>query len=160
MFGQNPTPRGLDFSFFNCDKMKKVYFCDYYENNNTMTTGNKPLILVVDDISTNNILIKAILRGFEYEVISAQSGTEALEIAERNHPDLILLDIMMPVMDGYEVLARLRANEKTKDIKVVMLSALADSEDIQNAMNLGADGYLTKPVVSAALLETLDKYFK
>ena len=99
-----------------------------------MTTGNKPLILVVDDISTNNILIKAILRGSQYEVITAQSGTEALGIAEEKHPDLILLDIMMPAMDGYEVLARLRAGEKTKDIKVVMLSALADGEDIQNAM--------------------------
>ena len=140
--------------------MKKGYFCDYYSNNNTMTTGNKPLILVVDDISTNNILIKAILRGSQYEVITAQSGTEALGIAEEKHPDLILLDIMMPAMDGYEVLARLRAGEKTKDIKVVMLSALADGEDIQNAMNLGADGYLTKPVVSASLYETLDKFFK
>lgn len=123
-----------------------------------MNSKNQPVVLVVDDITTNITLIKALLRGKNYEVLVAQSGTQALEIAQQQHPDLILLDIMMPVMDGYEVLARLRSDEKTKDIRVVILSALANESDIKNAMDLGADAYLTKPVIARKLYETLEKY--
>ena len=106
-----------------------------------MNSNNQPVILVVDDIVTNIVLIQAFLRGRNYEVLSAQSGVQALQIASENHPDIVILDIMMPEMDGYEVLARLRAGEDTKDIKVVMLSALAKESDIRNAMDLGADRF-------------------
>ena len=101
--------------------------------------------------------MKNLLRVRNYEVLLAQSGIEALRIAEERKPDVILLDIMMPVMDGYEVLARLRSNEATKDIKVVMVSALGGKIDIKNAMDLGADGYITKPVVVQKLYDLLDK---
>lgn len=123
-----------------------------------MNSNNQPVILVVDDISTNNILMKNLLRVRNYEVLLAQSGIEALRIAEERKPDVILLDIMMPVMDGYEVLARLRSNEATKDIKVVMVSALGGKIDIKNAIALGADGYITKPVVVQKLYDLLDKF--
>lgn len=123
-----------------------------------MNSNNQPVILVVDDISTNNILMKNLLRVRNYEVLLAQSGIEALRIAEERKPDVILLDIMMPVMDGYEVLARLRSNEATKDIKVVMVSALGGKIDIKNAIDLGADGYITKPVVVQKLYDLLDKF--
>ena len=121
---------------------------------------NKPVILVVDDISTNLILVQALLRGKDYEVITAQSGIHALAIAEERKPDLILLDIMMPEMDGYEVLARLRSNENTKDIKVVIISALANDADIRNAMNLGADAYLPKPIFAKKLYEVIEQFVK
>lgn len=127
-------------------------------NKVTMNSNNQPVILVVDDISTNNILMKNLLRVRNYEVLLAQSGIEALRIAEERKPDVILLDIMMPVMDGYEVLARLRSNEATKDIKVVMVSALGGKIDIKNAIALGADGYITKPVVVQKLYDLLDKF--
>ena len=123
-----------------------------------MNSNNQPVILVVDDIPTNNILMKNLLRVRNYEVLLAQSGSEALRIAEERKPDVILLDIMMPVMDGYEVLARLRSNDTTKDIKVVMVSALGGKIDIKNAMDLGADGYITKPVVVQKLYDLLDKF--
>ena len=123
-----------------------------------MNSNNQPVILVVDDIPTNNILMKNLLRVRNYEVLLAQSGIEALRIAEERKPDVILLDIMMPVMDGYEVLARLRSNDTTKDIKVVMVSALGGKIDIENAMDLGADGYITKPVVVQKLYDLLDKF--
>lgn len=123
-----------------------------------MNSKKQPVVLVVDDIATNITLIKALLKGKNYEVLVAQSGTQALEIAQQKHPDLILLDIMMPVMDGYEVLARLRSDENTKDIKIVILSALANERDIKNAMDLGADAYLTKPVIAQKLYETLEKF--
>ena len=123
-----------------------------------MNSNNQPVILVVDDIPTNNILMKNLLRVRNYEVLLAQSGIEALRIAEERKPDVILLDIMLPVMDGYEVLARLRSNDTTKDIKVVMVSALGGKIDIKNAMDLGADGYITKPVVVQKLYDLLDKF--
>ena len=122
-----------------------------------MNSNNQPVILVVDDIVTNIVLIQAFLMGRNYEVLSAQSGVQALQIASENHPDIVILDIMMPEMDGYEVLARLRAGEDTKDIKVVMLSALAKESDIRNAMDLGADGFLTKPILANKLYEALEK---
>lgn len=122
-----------------------------------MNSNNQPVILIVDDIVTNIVLIQAFLRGRNYEVLSAQSGVQALQIASENHPDIVILDIMMPEMDGYEVLARLRAGEDTKDIKVVMLSALAKESDIRNAMDLGADGFLTKPILANKLYEALEK---
>lgn len=130
------------------------------QNNQEMNSLNQPVILVVDDIATNVTFMKALLRGKNYEVMEAYSGKEALQIAAERVPDVIILDIMMPVMDGYEVLARLRANETTKNIKVVMLSALSDSKDIKNAMDLGADEYLTKPVFAKKLYQVLDKYTK
>ena len=122
-----------------------------------MNTENQPVILVVDDITTNIILIQRMLLRRNYCVLVAQSGTEALKIAEEKKPDLILLDIMMPVMDGYEVLARLRSNEATRDIKVVMVSALGGKLDIKNAMEIGADAYLTKPLVVQKLYDVLDE---
>ncbi|MBS7317050.1 MAG: response regulator [Bacteroidales bacterium] len=123
-----------------------------------MNSNNQPVILVLDDIPTNIVLVKALLKNKNYEVISAKTGTEALALAEERQPDVILLDIMMPVMDGYEVLARLRSNEKTKDLKVIMLSALASEEDITKSVELGADGYLTKPLVARKLYEELEKF--
>ena len=122
-----------------------------------MNTENQPVILVVDDITTNIILMQRMLLRRNYCVLVAQSGTEALKIAEEKEPDLILLDIMMPVMDGYEVLARLRSNEATRDIKVVMVSALGGKLDIKNAMEIGADAYLTKPLVVQKLYDVLDE---
>lgn len=122
-----------------------------------MNSPNQPVILVVDDIATNIALVKAMLRNKNYEVISAQSGAQALKIAGEKRPDIIILDIMMPGMDGYEVLARLRSNVETKDIKVVMLSAISKEEDIQKAMELGADDYITKPIVVKKLHDALDK---
>ena len=123
-----------------------------------MNSNNQPVILVLDDIPTNIVLVKALLKNKNYEVISAKTGTEALALAEERQPDVILLDIMMPVMDGYEVLARLRSNEKTKDLKVIMLSALASEEDITKSVELGANGYLTKPLVARKLYEELEKF--
>lgn len=133
-------------------------FARKQQHNQAMNSLNQPVILVVDDIATNVTFMKALLKGKNYEVIDAYSGKEALQLAEERVPDVIILDIMMPVMDGYEVLARLRANEATKHIKVVMLSALSDSKDIKNAMDLGADEYLTKPVFAKKLYQVLDKY--
>ncbi len=103
-------------------------------------------ILIVDDEEKNIKLIKGILKSEQYQVFGALSGEEALTMLPDICPDLILLDIMMPGMDGFEVCRRLKKDEKTKMIPIVMVTALDEKEHSVQAMNVGADDFLTKPV--------------
>ncbi len=102
-------------------------------------------ILAVDDIATNIMLLKAILNRAKYKTITASGGIEALEKVESENPDLILLDIMMPDIDGYEVLRRLKANPAHEDIPVIILTALQNPEDIVKGFKVGASDYVSKP---------------
>jgi len=120
-----------------------------------MNADNQMVILVVDDIAININLIKALLRKYPYEIIAATSGEQALQIAEERQPDLILLDIMMPDMDGHKVLSRLKANPKTQHIKVAMQTAVADEFSMSKAKELGAVGYISKPIMLDKLLEVI-----
>jgi two-component system, cell cycle response regulator len=109
-------------------------------------------ILVVDDILPNVKLLEAKLSAEYYEVITASSGFEALELAQSHNPDLILLDIMMPGMDGFEACTKLKANPKTQHIPVVMVTALDQPEDKLKGLLSGADDFLTKPVEDLPLM--------
>lgn len=102
-------------------------------------------ILVVDDIATNILLLKAILGRAKYRIVTATGGREALEKVESESPDLILLGIMMPDMNGYEVIERLKADERFCRIPVIFLSALHDSENIVKGFKMGASDYVSKP---------------
>lgn len=105
-------------------------------------------ILVVDDISTNVLLLKAVLTKAKYKTITAGGGIEALEQIKRESPDLILLDVMMPDMDGYEVIRRLKNEPKYtefQEIPVIFLTALHNPEDIVKGFKLGASDYVAKP---------------
>ena len=102
-------------------------------------------ILAVDDISTNIMLLKAVLNRAKYKIVTASSGSEALEKVVSTNPDLILLDIMMPDMDGYEVLKRLKADPAHQDIPVIFLTALHNPEDIVKGFKFGASDYISKP---------------
>jgi len=108
-------------------------------------------VLVVDDVELNVKLLEAKLSSEYFEVIVADNGLTALELAETELPDIILLDIMMPLMDGFEVCRRLKANPRTVDIPVVMVTALSDVADRLRGLESGADEFLTKPVNDTAL---------
>ncbi len=108
-------------------------------------------VLVVDDILANVKLLQAKLTAEYFEVITAMNGAEALEVAQRSMPDIVLLDVMMPGMDGFEVCRRLKANPVTLHIPVVMVTALDQPSDRVNGLEAGADDFLTKPVNDTAL---------
>ena len=108
-------------------------------------------ILVVDDIRTNIKVLEAKLTSEYYEVITAAGGPEALEAAVTQKPDLILLDVMMPGMDGFEVCRRLKADPETAHVPVIMVTALGDPEDRVQGLSAGADDFLTKPVDDTAM---------
>jgi len=121
-----------------------------------MAEDDQATVLVVDDTESNiDIVVEAL--GEHYEVSVALDGESALEIVEDEVPDLILLDIMMPDMDGYEVCRRLKAAEKTRSIPVVFLSAITGDEERQKGIDLGAVEYLTKPIDPKALQDTVSR---
>lgn len=110
-----------------------------------MATARPPeTILAVDDTPTNISLLAGLL-GEQYKVKAATNGAKALELAAANPPDLILLDIMMPGLSGYDVLERLRADERLRHIPVIMISAVDEIESVIRCIELGAEDYLPKP---------------
>ncbi len=121
----------------------------------------KPKILIVDDEPFNVDYIEQELEDSQYETISATNGQEALNKIESDAPDLILLDIMMPVMDGFEVLSRLKGNAETRDTPVIVISASNDLSSVVRGIKLGAEDYLPKPfeptLLTARITSGLEK---
>ncbi|MDR3141395.1 MAG: hybrid sensor histidine kinase/response regulator [Tannerellaceae bacterium] len=117
-------------------------------------------ILIVDDVQTNVMLVQAILKKEGYSLLTAENGAKALQIAQKKHPNLILLDIMMPEMDGYEVLQRLKSNPDTNNIPVIIMSALNDMPSIVKGYQLGATEYITKPFQKDELLKRIYHCFE
>jgi DNA-binding response OmpR family regulator len=114
-------------------------------------------VLVVDDNLDIAKLVSTRLRLNNYQVISAQSGREGLEKARRENPDLILLDVTMPDMDGYETLEKIKEDGQIKSIPVIMLTAKSQVDDLARAVQAGAVDYIVKPFDTAALLEKAKK---
>lgn len=102
-------------------------------------------LLVVDDVQTNVLLLKALLSKEGYTILTAANGQQALEVVGRAKPDLILLDVMMPGMDGFEVAVHLKESEEFKEIPIIFLTALDDAESVVKGFRLGASDFVSKP---------------
>jgi DNA-binding response OmpR family regulator len=112
----------------------------------------KPFILIIDDNPTNLQFLEIILKKANYEIAVALSGFQAFKIIKDHHPDLILLDVMMPKQDGYEVCEIFKSSPKTKDIPIIFLTAKTETKDILKGFELGAVDFITKPFDRTELL--------
>lgn len=116
---------------------------------------NNYRILIVDDVPVNNLLVEKMLARYKFNMRSVCNGKECMDAVETEKPNLILLDLMMPVMDGFQVLKEIKGNPELADIKVVVLSALNTNEDIVKAYNLGANDFITKPIILEKLINSV-----
>jgi len=115
-------------------------------------THTAPLILIVDDGPANIKMLEILLKTEDYKTVSATSGSQALEIIKEIVPDLILLDVMMPGMDGYEVSKKIKGMESTWNVPIIFLSAKSETDDILQGFSSGAVDYITKPFNRIELL--------
>ena len=119
-----------------------------------------PVVLVVDDDQPSLELLQAYLEDIDCETVPAHDGPDALEIIAKEPPDLILLDVMMPKMSGFEVCKRIKNDPKTSDIPVIMVTALNEFGDIERGIDSGTDDFLSKPVNKLELLTRVKTMLK
>ncbi len=119
----------------------------------------KKKILIADDETAIHKLLPVVLAS-EFDIIHAYNGRETLELIDNEQPDLVVLDIMMPIKDGRDICRDLKKNPKTKNIKVLMLSGRAEQHDRILGLELGADDYMTKPVSLNHLVTRIKKMFE
>lgn len=120
--------------------------------------SNGKTILLADDEEDIKIVVRLYLESKGYEIITAYDGLDAINQVQKNKPDLLLLDVMMPVMNGFEVAQRLRANDETKELPIVMLSAATHEDAVRKGLEAGANDYVMKPFEPAKLEEVIKKY--
>lgn len=114
-------------------------------------------ILVVDDIPLNLVLVEKMLSRYNFTIKKAGGGQQALNMIAKEMPSLVLLDLMMPNIDGYEVLNRLRSESSTKNLPVIILSALNSDADIIKGFKAGANDFITKPIIMDRLIGSIKK---
>jgi DNA-binding response OmpR family regulator len=122
--------------------------------------GNPRKVLIVDDEPNIVTALEFLLRRSGYDVQLATNGAEALQQVDAYRPDLVLLDVMMPVKSGYEVCQTLRERPDLAHVKIVMLSAKGSEAEINKGLSLGADLYITKPFSTQELVATIDRLFE
>jgi two-component system cell cycle response regulator DivK len=117
-------------------------------------------ILVADDDPDILSIVSMSLETQGYTVYKATNGREAVDLAKQHHPDLVLMDMMMPIVSGYEAVVELKADAATRDITIVGLSAKAMATDMERATDVGIDGYITKPFRIAQVLSVVASYLQ
>jgi CheY-like chemotaxis protein len=125
-----------------------------------MKMADEKTVLVADDESMLRRLVRATLRDRPLRILEAATGAETLALARHEHPDLVLLDVGLPGMDGYAVCRALKADPATAGIKVVMLTARAQRHDLEQGTAVGADAYVTKPFSPQRLLSDVDGFLR
>ena len=119
---------------------------DQMSNSSSDIDVSSSRVLIADDIQQNRELLEAYLADEGYEILMASDGQQTMQLVDRHQPDLILLDIMMPRMSGYEVCSQIKGDPARRGILVLMVTALNETGDIEKAVNAGCDDFLTKPV--------------
>ncbi len=122
--------------------------------------NKKRLVLIADDEQDTREILEVLLTEAGYNVISAYDGVDTMDKINNQHPDLVILDIMMPLIDGLEVCRRIKGEQSTRDIKVIMLSAADEKGFIQSAEKSGADDYMVKPFESRELLSKVARFYQ
>ncbi|MBQ9874270.1 MAG: response regulator [Thermoguttaceae bacterium] len=125
-----------------------------------MEAKRKDRVLIADDEPINRELLEAFLIGEDYELEFAVDGVDTLEKTKTFRPDLILLDVMMPKLSGFEVCEKLKSNPETADIMILMATALSELGDIERAVKVGCDDYLSKPIHKLELLKRVENMLK
>lgn len=115
-------------------------------------------ILVVEDNADNRRILRVLLANAGFELIEAADGANGLAMAEQNRPDLILMDIQLPVLDGYETTRRIKADPRLRDIPIIAVTSYALSGDEIKAREAGCDGYITKPFSPRAILARIREF--
>ena len=123
-------------------------------------TGTQKKLLLIDDDPNLILLVKDYLEFRGYEVVTAENGREALEVLEKQTPDMIICDVMMPEMDGYSLVSAIRSDPKTSWIPVLFLSAKGQSQDRVKGLNIGADVYMVKPFEPEELVAQVESSLK
>jgi CheY-like chemotaxis protein len=114
-------------------------------------------ILIVEDNEKNRILVRDILQHFGYETIEAENGEEGIRMTKEHEPDLILMDMQMPVMDGFQAIKALRADPETKQVRIIAVTSYAMKGDRERTIEAGADDYLSKPLNTRKLMSLIKK---
>jgi len=110
-------------------------------------------ILIVEDNENNRLLLRDLMEYHQYEVVEAENGEEGLKMAAESRPDLILMDMQMPVMDGFAAIRRLKAEPATRNIKIIGVTSFAMKGDRERVLAAGADNYVSKPIDTRELLK-------
>ena len=123
-----------------------------------MTDANTKTVLLVEDNEDNLVVYRTILEHVGYKVIEARDGEEGVLQARQHRPDLILMDISIPKIDGWEATQRLKSDANTREIPIIALTAHALEEDRQKAVQAGCDGYLAKPVEPRRVVQEVERF--
>ncbi|HEX7051546.1 MAG TPA: response regulator [Longimicrobiales bacterium] len=131
---------------------------DTHSRESGMSAEPTQTVLLVEDNEDNLVVYRTILKHVGYDVIEARDGEEGVRCAHQKHPDLILMDISIPKIDGWEATRRLKSAEDTRDIPIIALTAHALDEDREKALRTGCDGYLAKPVEPRRVVEEVQRF--
>ena len=115
-------------------------------------------ILLVDDSATTLMMEQMVLRGQSYQIVTASNGREAVATAAIEQPDLILLDVIMPEMNGFEACRRIRQQEATKNVPIIMVTTKGEEQNVETGFESGCSDYITKPINGAELLTKVRSY--
>jgi len=119
-----------------------------------------PTILIIEDNQQNMYMLSYLLTNSNYNVLKAYNGIDGLQLAHDNHPEIILIDIQLPDMDGYEICTKLRHNGLPKNTSIVAVTSYAMGGDREKALEAGADGYIEKPINPDTFISHMEKIYK